>query len=356
MTWSRLALAAWLAAAAAGLAACAEEPRAAAQAPAPPSDPDQVVAEIGGRKVTLKDIDAKWEEFDAAERARVTQLLYQNRRNMLEQLIGDILIENAAKAAGQPVETFVTQDAAKRVKPVGDAEVSEFYEQNKDRTQGRTLDQLRAQIKDFLDAQRKLQARAQLVEELKAKHGTDVKVILDPPRYTLKVEDHDPIRGAASAPVTVVEFSDYQCPFCQRVNPTLSRVQQTYGNRVRIVFKDFPLPNHAEAFKASEAAHCAGEQGKYWEMHDVMFANQRSLQVPALKQAARALGIDGAKFDQCLDSGKHTANVRADYELGEKMGVSSTPTLYINGRPLIGAQPFEAFKQIIDEELARAGK
>ena len=122
------------------------------------------------------------------------------------------------------------------------------------------------------------------------------------------------------------------------------------------MFKDFPLPNHAEAFKASEAAHCAGEQGKYWEMHDAMFANQRALQVPALKQAARALGIDGAKFDQCLDSGKHAANVRADYALGEKMGVNSTPTIYINGRPLVGAQPFEQFKLIIDEELARAGK
>jgi protein-disulfide isomerase len=130
-------------------------------------------------------------------------------------------------------------------------------------------------------------------------------------------------------------------------------VQQTYGNKVRIVFKDFPLPNHAEAQKASEAAHCAGEQGKYWEMHDAMFANQRALQVPALKQAARALGIDGAKFDQCLDSGTHAANVRADYELGEKMGVNSTPTIYINGRPLVGAQPFEQFRLIIDEELAR---
>ena len=130
-------------------------------------------------------------------------------------------------------------------------------------------------------------------------------------------------------------------------------MQQTYGNKVRIVFKDFPLPNHAEAFKASEAAHCAGEQGKYWEMHDAMFANQRALQVPALKQAARALGIDGAKFDQCLDSGTHTANVRADYELGQRMGVNSTPTIYINGRPLVGAQPFEQFKLVIDEELAR---
>lgn len=122
------------------------------------------------------------------------------------------------------------------------------------------------------------------------------------------------------------------------------------------MFKDFPLPNHAEAFKAAEAAHCAGEQGKYWEMHDAMFANIRNLFVPALKETARKLGLDGAKFDACLDSGRHAANIRADYQLGEKMGVNSTPTIYINGRALVGAQPFEAFKQIIDEELARAGK
>ncbi len=209
MTLSRLALAACLAVGVTGLAACADQPSAAAQAQAPPSSPDQVVAQIGDRKITLKELDAKWEAFDAAERARVTQLLYQSRRNMLEQLTGDILIENAAKAAGQSTEAFVTQDAGKRAQPVSDAEIAQFYEQNKDRAQGRALEQLRGQIKDFLDAQRKLQARAQLVEELKAKGG-EVRVLLDPPRYTLKVEDHDPIRGDATAPVTLVEFSDYQ--------------------------------------------------------------------------------------------------------------------------------------------------
>jgi hypothetical protein len=209
MRLSHLVLAGCVAAGAAALAACTNDAQVAAQAPAPASNPDQVVAEIGGRKITLKELDAKWEEFDAAERARVTQLLYQNRRNMLEQLVGDILIENAAKAAGQPVDAFVTQDAAKRAQPVSEAEILQFYEQNKDRAQGRTLDQLRGQIKDFLESQRKGQARAQLITELKSK-GNDVRVLLDPPRYTVAVEDHDPIRGEATAPVTLVEFSDYQ--------------------------------------------------------------------------------------------------------------------------------------------------
>jgi len=131
------------------------------------------------------------------------------------------------------------------------------------------------------------------------------------------------------------------------------KVRETYGNKVRIVFKDFPLPNHANAFKAAEAAHCAGEQGKYWEMHDRMFGDQRALEVAALKQSAAGLGLDAAKFGQCLDAGKFADEIREDMALGEKMGVNSTPTIYINGRALIGAQPFEAFKSVIDEELAR---
>lgn len=338
--------------AAAFTGACAEEPTAAAQAPAPQGNPDQVVAEVAGKTITLKDVDAKWEEFDAAERARITQAMYQNRRNMLDQLVGDRLIENAAKAASQSSDAFIVAYSAK-LPAISEADVAAFYEQNKERAQGRTLDQLRGEIRPFLEQRRMAQARAMLVEDLKGKAGGAVKVMLEPPRYTVPMSADDPVRGNASAPVTIIEFSDFQCPFCQRVNPTLARVRETYGDKVKIVFKDYPLPNHPQAPKAAEAARCAGEQKKYWEMHDAMFANQRALEVPALKQAARAIGLDGASFDSCLDSGKFAATVRKGSELGDRMGVNSTPTLYINGRPVIGAMPFENFKQIIDEELAR---
>ena len=333
--------------------ACSESSSAAGQAmPPPASSPDQVVGEVAGRQITLKEVDAKWEEFDAAERARVAQLMYQNRRNMLDQVVGEILIENAAKAASLSVEAYLQQDATKRATPVTEQDVVKFFEANSERAQGRTLEQLRGQITDFLASQRTLQARAQLVEELKAK-TTGVKVMLDPPRYTVATTASDPVRGVASAPVTIIEFSDYQCPFCARVNPALEQVRKTYGDKVRIIFKDFPLPNHAQAPKAAEAAHCAGEQGKYWEMHDQLFANQRALNVPDLKQHAATLGLNATAFNQCLDSGKHGALVAAGSAQGEQMGVNSTPTLYINGRALIGAQPFDAFKQVIDEELAR---
>jgi protein-disulfide isomerase len=341
-----------LAAAMALSSACAGE-TTSAQTQTPATDPDQVVAEVAGKAITLKEVDAKWEEFDSAERSRIVQAMYQNRRNMIEVLVGDQLIANAAKAAGQSVDAYVEQEGARRLPAIGEKEIAQFYEQNKDRAQGRTLDQLRGEIKPFLESRRNLQARAMLVEDLKAKSGANVKVMLDPPRYTVETSPKDPTRGNPAAPVTIVEFSDYQCPFCARVNPTLDKIRATYGDRVKIVFKDFPLSNHPEAPKASEAARCAGDQNKYWEMHDAMFANQRALGVPALKQTARAIGLDGTAFDQCLDSGKWTAAVQADMSQGEKMGVNSTPTLYVNGRAVIGAMPFENFKSIIDEELSR---
>ena len=196
------------------LAACNETQTAAqssaAQTTAAPQNPDAVVAEIGGRKITLKELDDKWQALDPGERARVPQLLYQNRRNVLDQWVGDLLIEEAAKAASLTPEQYVDQQTAKRAKAVTDADVQQFYEANKDRTQGRTFDQLRAPITDYLKGQREQQARAQLVDELKTKRGNAVRVMLDPPRVEVQLAQHDPAIGPASAPVTIVEFSDYQ--------------------------------------------------------------------------------------------------------------------------------------------------
>jgi hypothetical protein len=191
------------------LAACSGT-QTAAQGAAAPQNPDAVVAEIGGRKITLKELDEKWQTVDPGERARVTQLLFQNRRNVLDQMLGDLLIEEAAKAANMKPEQYVEQETAKRAQAVTDAEVQQFFEANKDRTQGRTFDQLRGPITDYLKGQREQQARAQIVDDLKRKRGTDVRVMLDPPRQTIELAAHDPAIGPASAPVTIVEFSDYQ--------------------------------------------------------------------------------------------------------------------------------------------------
>lgn len=333
------------------LTACSQEP-AQAQASAQVQSADTVVAEVGSRKITLKEVEDRWQEADPGERQRVTQLLYQHRRNHLDRVIGDLLIEEAAAAAGQSVDDYARAEVEKRITPITDAEIASVYEANKDRVQGRSLDDLREQIREFIAGNRELQARAQLVEDLKAK-GAAVRVLLDPPRLDVAAAAHSPSKGPADAPITIIEFSDYQCPFCARVNPTLDQIMKEYAGKVRIVFRDFPLPIHAEAPKAAEAAHCAGEQGRFWEMHDRLFANQQALFVPQLKQYAVDLGLDQEKFNACLDSGKHAATVQADVDAGRALGVNSTPMLYINGRPVAGAQPFEYFKSVIDEELAR---
>ena len=170
---------------------------------------DTVVAEVGGRKITMKELDERWQTMDPGERARVTQLVYQNRRNVLEQMMGDVLIEQAAKAAGTDVEVYRKQEIAKRLKPVTDDDVRKFFEENKDRTQGRTIEQLGPSIKSYLASTRDGQARAQLIDDLKSK-GPASRILLDPPRLIVAVAPDDPAIGPATAPVTIVEYSDYQ--------------------------------------------------------------------------------------------------------------------------------------------------
>jgi protein-disulfide isomerase len=161
----------------------------------------------------------------------------------------------------------------------------------------------------------------------------------------------DPFIGGSDATVEIVEFSDFQCPFCARTVPTVKQILDEYGNQVKIVYKDFPLSFHQNAQKAAEVAECADDQGSFWEYHDVLFANQASLDTTSLKKYAQDLGLDTGQFNECLDSGKHTQEVLEDFNEGRSLGISGTPTFFINGRKLVGAQPFSAFKAIIDQEL-----
>jgi protein-disulfide isomerase len=151
-----------------------------------------------------------------------------------------------------------------------------------------------------------------------------------------------------------VEFSDFQCPFCQRVMPTLKELRSKYGDKMRLVWKDFPLTQiHPQAFVAAQAGNCAREQGKFWEYHDKLFGNQQALQPANLKQYAADVGLDAMKFNQCLDSAKYEARVQDALGVGGRLGISSTPTVFVNGRMINGAQPMEVFQGVIDEELAR---
>jgi protein-disulfide isomerase len=179
-----------------------------------------------------------------------------------------------------------------------------------------------------------------------------------PPLLLPKVEvaADGPSKGDPNAPVTIVEFSDFECPFCGRAEDAVNKVMDTYKGKVRLVYRDYPLEFHAKAQKASEAALCAGDQGKYWEMHAKLFANQKALEPAQLKQHAKEVGVDSGKFDKCLDGGDKKQDVDKHKKAGEEAGVTGTPAFFINGRPLTGAQPFEKFKEIIDHELGATGK
>ncbi len=163
-----------------------------------------------------------------------------------------------------------------------------------------------------------------------------------------------PAKGAKVAKVTIVEWSDFQCPFCTRVVPTLKQIEEQYGKDVKVVFRHQPLPFHKDAKPAAEASMAAHEQGKFWEMHDKLFANQQQLDRASLERYASELGLNMGKFKTALDQGKYSKRVEEDSAAGAAVGANGTPTFFINGREFVGAQPFEAFKAIIDEEIKKA--
>ncbi|HEY0095462.1 MAG TPA: thioredoxin domain-containing protein, partial [Archangium sp.] len=197
---------------------------------------------------------------------------------------------------------------------------------------------------------------AKLIEEGVKSNGSapQAQAPAEAPVQNIEV-GNAPSRGPKNAPITIVAFSDFECPFCGRVLPTLKQIEDEYKGKVRVAFKNQPLPFHANAKPAAAAALAANEQGKFWEYHDKLFQNQRALDRASLEKYAQELGLNMGQFKAALDSGKFDAQVTADMNEATRVGVNGTPTFFINGRSVVGAQPVEAFKRIIDEELKKKG-
>jgi protein-disulfide isomerase len=207
----------------------------------------------------------------------------------------------------------------------------------------------------LLERQQPALALRTYMDELREVAG-DVSVMLDPPRQQIELTASDRSKGPGDAPVVIVEFSDFECPFCGRATATLAALMDRYPDRIRFVYKDFPLPNHPNAFKAAEAGHCAHDQGMFWELHDRMFAVQDALDVDSLKSYADELGLDADEFNACLDDGRHAESVDREMAAGRSYGATSTPTLFINGRPILGALPLDVFDRIVRQELDAAAR
>jgi protein-disulfide isomerase len=314
-------------------------------------DKKLVVAKVDGADVTIGDLDESIQGDLLTARNEFLEKEHQLRSGGLDLLIRKRLLEKKAKADGKTTEQILAELDAKIPAP-SEEDLRALYQQAVE--SGRELppfEAVRSQIEEFVRQQEKDKLLAELYAELEknAKVERSLPPLLLP---KVEVEAIGASRGDAKAPVVIVEFSDFQCPFCKRAEPTLKRVLDEYAGKVRLVYREYPLSGHAEAPKASEAALCAGDQGKYWDMHAKLFEHQTELAVDKLKEYARAISLDGEKFDKCLDNGEKAKEVAMHLEAGQKVGVSGTPAFFVNGRPLSGAVPFERFKEVIDHELS----
>jgi protein-disulfide isomerase len=320
-------------------------------------DPGTKVAEIDGKAITYGDLQNDKDVGPKVKQAEVKALsdLYEQRKGAIDELISRRLLEEQAKSQGKTLDQWFQSDYLNSVPDPSDEEAKAFYEEHKAQIPpGQSFDQLKPRITQAVKQQKLRDNMGKMLEDLKKKHN--VQVALRPPELPrVQVEAKGPSRGPNNAPVTIVEFSDFQCPYCGREYPVIERLMKEYDGKLRLVFRHFPLEFHENAEKAAEAGACAQDQGKFWELHDKMFTNQNKLAVDDLKGYAKSVGVDAGKFDKCLDSGEKKPLVDEDQKAGTAAGVNGTPAFFINGVFVNGAQPYEEIKQTVDRELGRKG-
>jgi protein-disulfide isomerase len=314
------------------------------------SAPGPVVAHLDGEPIHQGDVD-RWlkDDWFRGIKENPTEL-FQLRRAGIEGVVDDRLIERAAAARGLSTDAYLEREQA-ALGPVTDAEIDNFYARYQERIQpAEPLETLRPKIRTFLEADRLIR----VVTELRGDATIDI-VMTPPPAPPVARQQIAPggvSRGPDDAPVTIVEFSDYQCPFCQRVETTLRQLDELYPGKLRIVYRHLPLEFHENALPAAAAAVCADAQSRFWDYHEILFANQRALSTPNLVQYAANLELDESLFRSCLQADATVKRIADDVAAGKAAGATATPTFFINGIPLRGAQGIEAFRTIIDGELA----
>ncbi|OLE51404.1 MAG: hypothetical protein AUG51_23185 [Acidobacteria bacterium 13_1_20CM_3_53_8] len=313
--------------------------------------PGTQLATVAGRTITAGEFnervapyvyDMRIKAFDAEKRA-------------LDVLINNALITAEAARRNVPSNEIMRQEVTSKITEPTDADIRKFYEENRERLNG-DLETYRTDISAFLQQQQQERLEHDLAQHLRAAAGQNLHIMLTEPEAPVQniSTDDDPARGDARAAVTVVEFTDFQCPACGRTYPILEEALKSYGMRVRFVVRDFPLDQHENARKAAEAADAANAQGKFFEYIDVLFKHQSALDVASLKKYAAQLGLDRAKFDAALDSGTYRAEVQHDVDDGIRYAIFSTPTIFVNGQRIHDASTVESIRAAIDRAFARA--
>lgn len=303
-----------------------------------------VVASVNGEKITLAELDKTL----GSTTYQIKKQLYDARFRALDEVISNKLLEKEAKKKGKTVAEL-KKDIVKSIQGVKEEDVNRFF----DMTKQRNPDVSKDDIRNYLKERQKMIEERKFVESLKTtakikKFITNIEPEM--PRLDISADD-DPFTGPANAKVTIVEFTDFECPFCARGHVTMKRILEEYKGKVKYVLRDFPLSFHKNAMGAHMAANCANDQKKYWEYTELLWKDRTKLGIPDLKKYAKSLGLDTKKFNDCLDSQKYKAEVEKDLEDGKTYGVRGTPAAFINGLMISGARPFEDFKEVIDKEL-----
>lgn len=320
----------------------------------------QIAATVNKEVITVQELAARTSAKVSAEqreyelRVRQLNLSHERSRRDYEQsqlviLIDERVLAMEAKARNTTPDALLT---AAKAPEITDAQIRTFYDTQKAQI-NQPFDGIAPQIRTYLQNNAAEAARRQYLDALRSKYHVSIE--LEPLRANVSLAG--PEKGPLNAAVTIVEFSDFQCPFCGKFEPAVNHVMAAYPRQVRLVYRNYPLTDlHPDAQKAAEAAQCARDQDKFWEMHDLLFAEQASLSVEALKEKAGRLGLDTKTFDQCLDSGKSRDVIAADRRDGDELGIMGTPASFINGRFTSGAISESDLKSLIEDELRRAGR
>ena len=308
------------------------------------------LAEVNGEVITAENLDRAL----GAKLAQIQEQLYELKRDELEELITQRLLTQEAAKRGISVSALLDVEITAKVTLVTETEIDAVFQENKARLSGVDEATAREKVRTALQQHKLAAQRKQFVDSLRSR--AKVLVRLQPPTV-VRVEvsiDGAPFEGLAEAPVTLVEFSDFHCPFCKRVQATLKQLLERYPGKVKHVYRNLPIDGlHPQARPAAEAARCAQDQDKFWDYHDLLFANAPKASSDDLKSYATTVGLDAAQFERCLTENTHRNLVQRDVDEATKLGLTGTPAFFINGRFFNGAQPLEKFVQIIDEELAR---
>jgi predicted DsbA family dithiol-disulfide isomerase len=314
-------------------------------------------ATVNGESISMKEVeDAAAEDLESLEfrRTQFEQQLKRDRQSAIEdtldKMIRDRLLSAEAKKRNISADELIAIQVDGTVAAPTDEAVVQFYNSNKSQMRG-SLGENAANIREYLRSLSRQTTFDNFIARLYRDY--EVKSFIEPER-TLVATEGQPSKGPAGAPVTLVEFADFECPYCGSLFPTLQKIEADYKDKLRVVYVQFPLVSiHSHAEKAAEASLCANEQGKFWQMHDAMFSDQANLTVDDLKQKAAHLDLNGEKFNACLDGGKSLAEIRSDLTEGVQAGVSGTPAMFINGRFLQGSVPYGEIQKLIEDELRR---